>query len=96
MRYLHVKAGVVINVVEHADSPPDTDEQGADIVADPTGTTNVGAAYDVTNDLRERIYSRYDKVVLKELFRLTNESRTAQGLAVFTVVQYKTFLKTQM
>jgi hypothetical protein len=48
MRYLIVRNNIVINVVEYLDTPPAvTSDTGDDVVPDPTGTTNVGDAFDI-------------------------------------------------
>lgn len=47
-RYLHVKAGIVVNVVDYGtQTPPDVTDAGEDVAPDPTGTTSVGDPFDV-------------------------------------------------
>lgn len=94
-RYLYVRAGSVVNVVEHPDPPPETTEEGDDIILDPTGTTNAGEAFDPSDIRKDRQLDRVDVVVLNELFRLTNNDR-AQDIppkSVLTRAQYRAFLK---
>lgn len=94
-RYLYVGGGIVRNIVEHPTTPPERSPEGYDIVPDPTGLISIGAVYDVANDLREREYTRLqvDRVILSEIFRLTNEVRVLQGQAVVTQAAFKTRIK---
>lgn len=93
-RYLIVRNGAVRNVVDYPSIPDDTTPEGDIVVPDPTGTTNVGDAYDSATELFNRRYSKLDTVVAQELFRLTNAVRVLQGQTALTAGQYKAFLKT--
>lgn len=95
MRYLYVKAGKVVNIVEYSGTAPLVGDDAEDIIPDPGGVS-VGASYDVTPDLNERHYNTVDQAVLKELFRLTNEVRTLQAKGTLTPAQYKVQLKALM
>jgi len=98
-RYMHVRNNVIVNVVEYPFVPPLVSDEGDDIVRDPTDTSAVGGVFDMTDTRKERELDRLDntsRVVLKELFRLTNESRdnASPSLPPLTVAQYRAFLKT--
>lgn len=96
VRYIHVVAGVVRNVVDYPDDNPvpEIDQQtGAIVIPDPTGRTNVGDAYDQLDADRERLFAAVPTVIKKELFRLTNEIRALRGEAALTVNQYKAQVK---
>jgi hypothetical protein len=64
-RYLIGQSNVVLNVVEATDLPF---APGYDVLVDPTGTTNVGAAYD-PKDIK---LSAADQVSMTMLFRHEN------------------------
>lgn len=93
-RYLYVKGGVVVNVVEHQDTPPYNDN-GTEIVPDLTGTLGVGDAFDMTDIRNDRRFDRVDFVIFRELFRLTNESRAQSSppQGPLTAAQYRAFVK---
>jgi hypothetical protein len=96
---MHVRNNIVVNVVEYPTTPPLVSDEGDDIVRDPTDTTAVGSAFDMTDTRKERELDRMDglsSVVIKELLRLTNADR-AQDVppkAPLTGPQYRAFLKT--
>ena len=98
-RYIHVRNNVVVNVVEYPFVPPLVSDEGDDIVRDPTDTSAVGDVFDMTDTRKERELDRLDntsRVVLKELFRLTNDLRAESSPAkpALTPAQYRAFLKT--
>lgn len=94
-RFLHVKAGVIRNIVEYgAQTPPDVDETGADIVPEVTGQEFVGQAFDVSGAVKDRTIGAFPLAIFQELFRLTNAVRTLNAQAPLTPAQYKAFLKT--
>ena len=93
MRYLWVKAGIIVNIVEYPGTPPEV-EGGNDIVLAATGLESVGDAFDVTDTRNERQLNRVDGVILKELFRITNAIRTLNAQANLSAAQYRAFLKT--
>lgn len=95
-RHLFVKNGFVVNVVEYPAEAPLVGDDGEDVVPDPTGATNVGDAFDVSDVKKDRALDQMDRVIFEELFRLTNADR-AQDIppkAAITRAQYRTFLKT--
>jgi len=95
MRYLHVKSGFVVNIVEYPTTPDDTDTNtNSDIVPAVTGLESVGDAFDVTDTLKDRRVSKVELAVFQELFRLTNAIRTLNAQATLTPAQYRTFVKT--
>lgn len=90
-RVLLLKDGVVQNVVgfdDAAEVPLEMD--GCRCAIDPTGSTNAGDAFDE----RELTLDAMDRVVFRELFRLTNELRATRGLGALTATQYRAHLKT--
>jgi hypothetical protein len=77
MRYLHIRSGRVVNVVEYPDTPPDT-EDGADIVPAVTGAEAPGDLFDATDAVKTREVAKLEGVnllIFQEMFRLTNEVR---------------------
>ena len=70
---LHVSKGVIVNIVEYAQTPPLVDDTGNDIVAGISGVENVGDLFDMTPVLKDRRTDTQEPVLLKELWRLTNE-----------------------
>lgn len=92
MRCLYIKAGKVVNIVEHAD-PPETDD-GADVVPAVTGLESIGDNFDVTQKIKDRAIDKFPMAIFQELFRLTNAVRTLNSQATITPAQYRAFLKT--
>ena len=93
MRVLYVKAGVIVNVVEHP-NPPETDD-GCVVVPAVSGLESAGQAFDVTDTLLERRLNSAEVMIYKELFRITNEVRVLRGLGTITITQYRAAIKTQ-
>ena len=100
-RYLYIKNGFVTNIVEHPTEPDETSSQGEDIVPDTSSTLSIGSAYDVVPDLRERVFIKLDtdtffRVIMKELFRISNAVRVLQGNTQETGAQFKARIKAGM
>jgi hypothetical protein len=99
-RYLAVKANVIRNIIDYPidyePGVPEEDENGNALIPEPAGTWAVGGAFDATDALNEQRLNRQDQVILRELFRLTNEVRVLNGQATITSAQYRTFIKTQL
>ena len=97
-RYLWVKDGIITNIVEYGDKTPAATDDGNYIVPDPGGLS-VGDAFDMTDELQNRDLGRVEPIVMDEMFRLTNESRTKDALAIaspqrsLTPDEYQAFLK---
>lgn len=95
-RYLLIKAGLVVNIVDYgAATPPLVTNEGEDVVADVTEISRVGDAFDMTDINKNRYISRIDLVIYAELFRLTNAVRALQipPQPALTAAQYRTFIK---
>lgn len=96
-RCLHVLNGFVTNIVEYPNGHPLKDPtNGADVIPAVTGFESVGDSFDVTSSLRDNLFNTMDAIVIKELFRLTNEARVLQLKAQLTFPQYAAFLKSLM
>ena len=93
-RALWIKAGIIANIVEYPGALPET-EDGYTVVPAVTGAEGIGQTFDTTLALQDRSVSQADKLIVSELFRLTNLVRTLNSQATLTVAQYKAFLKTQ-
>ena len=98
MRYIKVRNDVVVNIIEFGVvTPPEQDIDGDSLVLEnPQGSASVGDVVDITDELRDRRITKFDGVILSELFRLTNLVRTLNGQATITAAQYRAFIKTQM
>ena len=95
-RVLLVKAGVVANIIGYPDDAavPEEDAEG-EYVAAVTGLESVGDAFDLTDTRLERRLAKFDVMIYKELFRLTNEVRVLRGLGTITANQYRNAIKAQ-
>jgi len=93
MRCLHVKNGLITNIVEYPGTPPFETDSGETVVPDLTSSWSVGDPYDVTGDLDDRKIDSVDAVVFGELFRLTNAVRALNSQAAITKAQYRSFIK---
>ena len=101
-RVLLVKAGVIRNIIGYPDvdelgNPvvfPESDTDGEYVLA-VTGTESVGDAFDLTDTRLERRLAKFDIMIYRELFRLTNEVRVLRGLGTITANQYRNAIKAQ-
>lgn len=98
MRYLYVKSGRIVNVVEHAETPPDSDD-GSDIVAAVTGLEAPGDVFDAADAIKTREVAKLEGVnllIFQEMFRLTNELRALRSQSQITRAQYRNALKASL
>lgn len=85
-RYIIGQAGIVKNLVE---SPYFPATEGHDVLLDPTGTTNIGDAYD-PNDV---VLAQQSEIGRKALFNHENWLRALTGRVQATQQQFNTALK---
>lgn len=82
--------------MEYPNGHPVKDDQGADIVLAVTGLESVGDAFDVAPGKRDSTFNGMDAIVVKELFRITNDIRILKLQGQLTLPQYVAFLKSLM
>lgn len=95
-RYLWIKAGKIVNVVEYGPTTPPENEEGNEIVLAVTGLESVGDTFDVADTLKDRRITKVDAAIYQELFRLTNAVRTLNAQGTLTPAQYRAYIKTLM
>jgi hypothetical protein len=90
-RYCIGRTGVVRNVVEAPDKASASSDPLDDVFVDPTGSTNVGASYDV----KDVSYDKLDIVTHTILFQII-KGTIALPQPTLTVAQYKALVKSKM